>query len=168
MKTIITVCLIMCVLLFDACTTMNMPLASNTPSTTATVSQLSSQDASLANLDAEFNIFFPQLKPVVGERPHPQARLNGQLELVNGCLRIQDGYSSRLVIWFPQIKLDVNDNIVSVHDTKTQVVKRVGETITVGGSEVGGGNFFTLLFELSEPLPKECPGPYLLAGMVIE
>lgn len=93
------------------------------------------------------------------------ALLRGELELVNGCLRVRDieNNISFLLVWDPRFSTRVEQGIVFVVDADTgQVVASVGDLVAVGGGEVPTPTYLGLV----EPLPEECPGPYWVVGEI--
>jgi hypothetical protein len=112
------------------------------------------------------DIFFPQtIPPKSAENESSMmALITGKLILENGCLRLENSVDSRLIIWPGWYSFDVEGEVISVIYTQlaTTVARlKLGGTVTLGGGEVPyqpNG--------LLHPIPKNCPGPYWMAGEV--
>ena len=93
------------------------------------------------------------------------AELVGQLELVDGCLRVQSSYGpeSLLLAWPADITATVSGETVQVTDLlqNRHATWRIGDTVTMGGGELPS------LDESVHPVgPASCPGPYWVVGSV--
>ncbi len=110
--------------------------------------------------------FFPQLTPTTKERAFPEALVEGMLTLNNGCLRVvQDNQIDYLIIWSPQVRIELSDKSIQVFDEKSQVTAQVGQTVQLGGGQIPTSA--SILKELRQPLPKNCSGPYWLASGIV-
>lgn len=104
-------------------------------------------------------IFFPQQKPVNGERASMTAELIGKLVLVDNCLRVNAMYfdASYLLIWPPDFKLDIENNVIQVINGTGQVIARINDEINTGGGEVPDSH-------VPQEIRDTCPGPYFEVG----
>ena len=111
------------------------------------------------------NIYFPQLKPVNGERVFMEALLIGELVVVNGCIRMnsREGSTSYLVVWPPDFTLGIENDSIYIRNGASEVVARVGEEIYMSGGEVPAKTAW-LSQQLQQKLPDACPGPYWVVG----
>ena len=112
-----------------------------------------------------------QAKPVPDRM---MAELEGDLVLVDGCIRVKSYYDGeetypRLLIWPYGFRLEIEDEVVRVRDDIGRVVGIVGEPIYMGGGEITGWFADDLV---GEPILDFCPtppdGPYWLVGDVYE
>ena len=116
--------------------------------------------------------YLPQLSEPMEERM--MAELEGDLVLVDGCIRVKSYYDGeetypRLLIWPYGFRLEIEDEVVRVRDDMGRVVGVVGEPIYMGGGEITGWFADELV---GEPILDFCPtppgGPYWLVGDVFE
>jgi len=86
-----------------------------------------------------------------------EALLIGELVVQDGCLRVQSGEESQLVIWQADYFLNNHDGTLEILDETGKMVAYVGETVYMGGGEVP----LTAELEagLREPIPEECGKP---------
>lgn len=112
------------------------------------------------------NIYFPQLKPVSGEREFMEAQLIGELVVVNDCIYMnsREGDTSYLVIWPPEFTLVTENDLVQIRNGVGEVVAQVGEEVYMSGGEVPASEAPWLSQQLREKLPDTCPGPYWVVG----
>ena len=112
----------------------------------------------------------PVQMPPEGERMHMEALLEGELRLVDGCLRAGDEYAGQqgeLIIWPPGYWAAAEDGVIVVYNTEGQAVARVGDVVSLGGGEVF--QLFqspTARESVVEQPPAECPGPYWVVGQI--
>ena len=108
--------------------------------------------------------YFPQLAAPMSERM--MALLEGELVLVDGCIRVDDGYSSPLLIWPHGFRVEVEGEVVRVWDDTDRLVGMVGEPVTMGGGEYPIGDIYERHVEklIGEPPSDNCPGPFWLVG----
>ena len=104
------------------------------------------------------DVFMPQLK--MRSTVFMEALIEGNLEVVDGCLRIVSEYDSHLVIWQTDYFLTDNNGTYEIWDRNAEVVAVVGEPIAMGGGE-GNRPQAELL---KEPLPHQCTGPFWFMG----
>jgi hypothetical protein len=110
--------------------------------------------------------FFPQLTPPTREREFPSALVAGTLTQSDDCLRILgDDKTSYLIIWPPQVRLEVSGDSIRIFDEKSQATARLGQTVKLGGGEIQTGA--SIFKELRYPIPKNCLGPYWLASEIL-
>ncbi|MCD4753702.1 MAG: hypothetical protein K8R40_11575 [Anaerolineaceae bacterium] len=113
--------------------------------------------------------FFPTLKEPATS--YMEAELSGELALVDGCLRINDGYDDYLIVWPYGFGLSINENgIIQVIDDTGHPIMKVGDKVKVGG---GGGEMSGEdsgdISAFSGHLPSDrCPGPYWILGEIDE
>jgi hypothetical protein len=107
------------------------------------------------------SIFFPQLK--TRSTSFMAALLIGRLEVENGCLlAYQEGSDQpTTIVWQTDYFLNNNDGSIEMLDRDGKVVARVGETIYLGGGEIGGIEDD----QLQAPMPEHCSSsPLWLMG----
>ncbi len=109
--------------------------------------------------------FFPQLR--ARSAMFMTALLQGQLVMVNGCLRVVTGYDPQgnLILWQPDYFPTLTESGIEILDRNGQVVARVGESITLGGGGIQASEDTTR--QLREPIPSTCAGPYFLMGEIV-
>lgn len=112
----------------------------------------------------------PVQVPPQGERVLMEALLEGELRLVNGCLRVGEEYAGQegeLIIWPPGFWAAAVDGVIVVYDAAGQAVAGVGDWVSFGGGEVF--QLFqspTAIDSVVEQPPAECPGPYWVVGEI--
>ena len=107
------------------------------------------------------SIYFPQLK--TRSTSFMEALLIGRLEVENGCLlAFQEGSDQPItIVWQADYFLHNNEGSIEMLDREGKVVARVGETIYLGGGEVGGIEDD----QLRAPMPEHCSSsPLWLMG----
>ncbi len=107
------------------------------------------------------SIYFPQLK--TRSASFMEALMIGTLEVENGCLQVtQEGNDQRMVIlWQTDYFLNNNGGSIEMLDRDGIVVARVGETIYLGGGEIGSIEDD----QLQAPMPEHCSSsPLWLMG----
>ena len=107
------------------------------------------------------SIYFPQLK--TRSTSFMEALLIGRLEVENGCLlAFQEGSDQPItIVWQTDYFLHNNEGSIEMLDREGKVVARVGETIYLGGGEVGGIEDD----QLQAPMPEHCSSsPLWLMG----
>ena len=107
------------------------------------------------------SIYFPQLK--IRSSSFMEALLIGTLEVEKSCLLVkQEEDDQRMVIvWQTDYFLNDNEGKIEMLDRDGNVVARVGETLYLGGGEIGGIE----ADKLQAPMPQECPSsPLWLMG----
>jgi len=107
------------------------------------------------------SIYFPQLK--TRSASFMEALMIGTLEVENGCLQVtQEGNDQRMaVVWQTDYFLNNNEGSIEMLDRDGKVVARVGETIYLGGGEIGGIEDD----QLQAPMPEHCSSsPLWLMG----
>ncbi len=109
--------------------------------------------------DTPIEPFFPVQKEV--QITFMTALLQGELVLDNGCLRVHDV----LVLWPHGYSWKTEGEGILIIDDKGQIAGWVGEQIKLGGGEVPA---YFAEEKIGQPLPDSCPGPYWLAGEVVE
>lgn len=107
------------------------------------------------------DVFMPQLK--VRSTEFMAAEALGNLEVVDGCLRIVGDNDSQLVIWQTDYFLNDNNGTLEIWDRDSNVVAVVGEPIALGGGEGPAPQDHIL----KEPLPEQCVGPYWYMGQLV-
>ena len=113
------------------------------------------------------NVLFPtQKEPATA---HMQALLSDKpekLELVDGCLRVNNGYDNYLIVWPYGFSLSTDEEgIIYVIDNTDQPIMHVGDKVRFGGGEMSGGD----ISAVSEQLPSvHCSGPYWILGEIEE
>ena len=101
--------------------------------------------------------YFPTQKVRATEQM--QALLVGKLELINGCLRVGEN----LLIFPYGFTLRNTNDTLTVYDAAGQRLAAVGDTIRLGGGQLGTGeNNTPLEFE-----NERCNGPYWIIGDVL-
>lgn len=90
-----------------------------------------------------------------------------ELELVGGCLRVNNGYDNYLLVWPYGFSLNTEGDVIQVIDDTGQSVVRVGDKIKVGGGECAGCTSKDIA-KFSAELPSDrCSGPYWIVAEVI-
>ena len=87
----------------------------------------------------------------------------GTLEVENGCLQVtQEGNDQRMaIVWQTDYFLNNNEGSIEMLDRDGKVVARVGETIYLGGGEIGSIEDD----QLQAPMPEHCSSsPLWLMG----
>ena len=109
-------------------------------------------------------VFFPKQAPVVGPREVMLALFEGQLVVVDRCLRVNDSGSSTsyLLVWPPEYTVRGAANPIQVLDGAGQVAARVGEQVRVSGGEIKSVRY--LDEQVRQTLPADCAGPYWIVG----
>ena len=107
------------------------------------------------------DVHMPQLK--VRSTTFMEALTIGNLEIVDGCLRIVGDNDSQLVIWQTDYFLNDNDGTLEVWDETGNAVATVGEPIAMGGGEGRPPQDHIL----KEPLPEACVGPFWYMGEIL-
>ena len=116
--------------------------------------------------------FFPtQKEPATA---HMQALLSDkpeELELVDGCLRVNDGHDNYLIVWPYGFSLSTDeDGVIQIIDETGQPIMHVGDKVRFsgGGGEMSGGDSGDVS-AVSEQLPSvHCSGPYWILGDIEE
>jgi hypothetical protein len=118
----------------------------------------------------DVKVFFPQ-------QPRPDsmddayktmlALARGRLVLKNGCLRLEEGKESFLLIWPGRYGLEVKNRTLIIKDVyagyEPEVrIKLNSEVILTGGGVPDG--YVPDASTLVRPLPKGCKGPYWSVG----
>jgi hypothetical protein len=107
------------------------------------------------------SIYFPQLK--TRSTSFMEALLIGRLEVENGCLLAYQEGSDRpiTIVWQTDYFLNNNAGSIEMLDRDGKVVARVGETIYLGGGEIGRIEDD----KLQAPIPEHCSSsPLWLMG----
>ena len=107
------------------------------------------------------SIYFPQLK--TRNASFMEALLIGRLEVENGCLlAYQKGSDQPItIVWQTDYFLNNSEGSIEMLDRDGKVVARVGETIYLGGGEIGGIEDD----QLQAPMPEHCSSsPLWLMG----
>jgi len=107
------------------------------------------------------SIYFPQLK--TRSTSFMEALLIGSLEVENGCLLAYQEGSDRpiTIVWQTDHFLNNNEGSIEMLDRDGKVVARVGETIYLGGGEIGRIEDD----KLQAPIPEHCSSsPLWLMG----
>jgi hypothetical protein len=107
------------------------------------------------------SIYFPQLK--TRSASFMEALMIGTLEVENGCLQVtQEGNDQRMaIVWQTDYFLNNNEGSIEMLDRNGKVVARVGETIYLGGGEIGSIEDD----QLQAPMPEHCSSsPLWLMG----
>lgn len=105
-------------------------------------------------------IYFPQVRE---DRDVPDALLEGELVLKNGCLRSENPTGwSHLLIWPQRFRLSVDGRDIRIIGD-SGVSLSIGDEISIGGGEVPLYHLQTLV---EQPIPSDCRGPYWLVGNV--
>jgi hypothetical protein len=90
-----------------------------------------------------------------------------ELELMDGCLRVNNGYDNYLLVWPYGFSLSTKDGVIRVIDDTGQPIVRVGDKIKVSGGECAGCTSEDVA-KISVQLPSErCSGPYWIVGAEI-
>jgi hypothetical protein len=92
-----------------------------------------------------------------------EALLIGRLEVENGCLlAYQEGSDQpATIVWQTDYFLNNNEGSIEMLDRDGKVVAHVGETIYLGGGEIGGIEDD----QLQAPIPEHCSSsPLWLMG----
>lgn len=110
----------------------------------------------------------PVQLPPEGERVNMEALLEGELRLVDGCLRVGEEYAGQqgnLIVWPPGFWAAEEDGAIVVFDAEGHPVARVGDVVQLGGGEVFELYQSTMASgSVMEQPPAECPGPYWIVG----
>jgi hypothetical protein len=112
-------------------------------------------------VDPDDSIYYPQLK--TRSTSSMEALLIGRLEVENGCLLAhQEGSEQPItIVWQTDHFLNNNEGSIEMLDRDGKVVARIGETIYLGGGEVGGIEDD----QLQAPMPEHCSSsPLWLMG----
>lgn len=107
------------------------------------------------------DVHMPQLK--LRSTTFMEALTVGNLEVVDGCLRIVGDNDSQLVVWQADYFLNDNDGTLEIWDQNGNVVAIVGEAIAMGGGE----GYPPRDHILQEPLPEACTGPFWYMGEIL-
>lgn len=122
----------------------------------------------LYNVSVSSVPFFPTAKEPA--TLYMQALLSDKpevLELVGGCLRVNNGYDNYLLVWPYGFSLYTEGDLIQVIDDTGQSVVRVGDKIKVGGGECAGCTNKDIA-KFSAELPSDrCSGPYWIVAEVI-
>jgi hypothetical protein len=108
------------------------------------------------------DIAFPRQKPVEGYSENMLAKLLGVLQLDGGCLYVDPfgSESPMLIIWPPELSLQVDGDQVLVIDGKGQEVVRVGDEVDMSGGSTSADNW------VLQQIPSACRGVYFFADSV--
>jgi len=94
-----------------------------------------------------------------------------KLELVDGCLRVNNGYDDYLIVWHYGFSLSTDkDGIIQIIDDDGHPVAKVGDKVMFsgGGGEMLGGDSGNIS-AISTMLPNSrCLGPYWIFGEIEE
>jgi len=107
------------------------------------------------------DVFMPQLK--MRSTTFMEALIVGNLEVVDGCLRIVGDNDSHLVIWQTDHFLNDNNGTLEIWDRDGKAVAVVGEPIAMGGGEGRPPQDHIL----KEALPDACTGPFWYMGQIV-
>lgn len=117
-------------------------------------------------LDPVPGLAFPRQAPPEGMFAEMTALLIGELEKVDGCLRVRsEGYDAGILVIWPYdhtVTVDAQ-GVPEVRDASGAVVARVGEVV-----RMGGGESHVLDAAVATTIPVACPGPYWIAARGIE
>lgn len=92
------------------------------------------------------------------------ALTSGKLILQDGCLRVDNGVNSHLLIWAGWYKFNVEGQVIHVTwRDKTVARLKIGDNVFIGGGETP---YRPRTDQLTHPIPDECKGPYWNAGNV--
>jgi hypothetical protein len=109
-------------------------------------------------------IVFPRQHPPEGLRQEMTALLIGTLVEEDGCLRVEEGESSHLIIWpYDHTVIAAEDGTLQIRDGSGVVVARVGDVVRMGGGETRSLDSVTPM-----EIPARCTGPYWIAGSQID
>ncbi len=103
--------------------------------------------------------FFP-----VQKNPNPTvqmaALLEGELALVNGCLRVDND----LPVWPHGFSISTDSEVIQIIDNTGKLIAHVGDKVRLGGGEIPG----EFVANYSTELPSDrCSGPYWIVGEVL-
>ena len=117
--------------------------------------------------DIEAGVFFPQLEP---SDEMPLALMFGQLVNEGGCLRVvaNEGGESYLVLWTAGAAAIVDGDTIAIQDASGEILARVDQQIGLVGGEYKQRDWVAGMLQPGRGLPDDCPGPYWLAGEIIE
>ena len=101
--------------------------------------------------------FFAQQREI--QNVYMEADLTGKLEIVDGCIRLQNEQSSYLILWPRDFSLRTDRAVIKILDGTGEMVAEVGDNLMIGGGESLSVTGFVL-----QPLPEECVGPYWIVG----
>jgi hypothetical protein len=106
--------------------------------------------------------YFPVLRGEVGM----ESLAKGTLIFEDGYLRLSstDSDDRYLIIWPHGYSLNMEEDEIKILDEDGQVVAKVGDTISVGGGEMG---WINVLWVKGGFLPFNCDGPYWISSKVI-
>jgi hypothetical protein len=95
-------------------------------------------------------------------REYRQARLEGPLDLRDGCLRVVVGAESYLIVWPAAATLQSLPDAVRIFDRRNGNSVQVGDRVELMGGaiareQLGPG-------DLDAPLPEACSGPLWLTA----
>lgn len=113
------------------------------------------------------SILFPRQAPTRAPQIYPDARLVGQLVVVDTCLRIDvgQGHPSVLPVWPPNFTLSIENGTPTIMNEVGNVVGRVGDTLELRGGDIPDDENAWLTTEmLRQKPPQTCRGPYWLAA----
>jgi len=116
--------------------------------------------------------FFPtQKEPTTA---YMQAELSDkpeELELIDGCFRVNNGYDNYLIVWSYGFSFSVNEEgVIQILDDTGHPIAKIGDKVTFsgGGGEMSGGDSGDIS-AYSEQLPSiRCSGPYWILGEIIK
>jgi hypothetical protein len=117
--------------------------------------------------NSEAGVYFPQLAPL---DEMPLALMYGKLVNEGGCLRVvaNEGGDSYLVLWPAGAEVIVDGDTISIQDASGEIVARVDQPIGLVGGEYTQQDWVAGMLQPGRGLPDDCPGPYWLAGEIIE
>jgi len=125
---------------------------------------------SLSSCQNYLTPFFPTQKEPANA--YMQAELSDKpekLELIDGCLRVDNGYDNYLIIWHHGFSLNIDKNgIINIIDEKGNSIVKVGDKVKFsgGGGEMSGGDSGDVS-AVSSMLPSSrCSGPYWILGEI--
>ncbi len=126
-------------------------------------------DSKCTIIDSSDTFFPRQKEPATA---HMEALLSDkpeELELVDGCLRVNNGYENYLIVWHYGFSLSTNEEgIVQIIDDTGHPIAKVGDKVIFGGGEMSGGDSGHIS-AVSEQLPNvRCSGPYWILGEIEE
>lgn len=106
------------------------------------------------------SLFFPQQTLTNPPNDVMNALLIGKLIVRDDCLRvINEGGISYLVIWPSDATLQITNDVIEILDQNGQPIAQVGGRVELGGGE-------SSIFQLREPIPESCSGPYWVVGKI--